>query len=248
MTAMSSTIRNSALYTQVRQQLLDAIQSGTYKIGEKIPTEHELCQVYNVSRTTVRLALQQLELEGRIKKKQGKGTFVTKHKITHRMLAPIMSFPEHMQELGRRSNTKVLESLVVPAESPVDISLHIPAKSPVTKLVRLRIADDEIVSYDVSYIPWQVAPGLCNDDCTGSLFKLLKEKYGLQIIRSIDTLEPFIVDDARAKQLNIESGSPSFLIKTVSYIKDNTPIEYSESIFRGDTSKFIVERYHDLNK
>ncbi|MBW7454289.1 GntR family transcriptional regulator, partial [Paenibacillus sepulcri] len=115
-----STNKNVALYVVVKQKLREAIKEGQYQPGEQLPTEDELCKMYNVSRTTIRQALQQLELEGRINKIQGKGTFISTAKsgIVHHMIAPIVSFSDHMQELGRRSETRVLEASVVPAGPP----------------------------------------------------------------------------------------------------------------------------------
>ncbi|TJY42878.1 GntR family transcriptional regulator [Cohnella pontilimi] len=236
--------KNASLYKQVKRKLLDDIRSGVYKVGDKLPTELEFCEIYNVSRTTIRLALQQLDLEGRIKKIQGKGTFVVKGKIPHHTWAPISSFPEHMHDLGRRAESRVLETAVIPAASPFDELLNIPAQSPVTKVARLRIADDEPVSYEVSYIPWQTAPGLASDDLTGSLFKLLREKYGVHINRSVETLEPVVVEPEVAELLKIEPGTPVFLIKTISYVEPDTPVEYSTGYFRSDTSNFIIERQY----
>jgi GntR family transcriptional regulator len=242
-----SPTKNNALYAIVKQDLMIAIKSGIYKAGEQLPTEDELCKIHNVSRTTVRLALQQLELEGRIKKIQGKGTFVTttNPQIVHHMLAPIISFTEHMKDLGRRSETRVLESTVIPATAPLEEILQVPAQSPVTKLTRLRLADDEPVAYEVSYIPWQLAPGLSNEDSIGSLFKLLREKYRLRIDRSLDTLKPVATAGDVAILLKIAPGSPSIDIRTVSYLADNTPVEYSEGIFRSDVAHFIIERNYD---
>jgi GntR family transcriptional regulator len=244
---MSVSKNNSALYAVLKQRLSNDIASGMYNTGEQIPTEEELCKIHRVSRTTVRLALQQLEREGRIKKIQGKGTFVTttRTKIVHHMLAPIISFTEHMKQLGRRSETRLLESLVVPAGPPLEDLLKIPAQSPVTKLIRLRLADDEPVAYEVCYLPWHLAPGLGNDKMDGSLFKHLRDKYGLQIVRSVDTLKPIVTDAPIAGLLKIAPGLPSIRIQTVSYQLDHTPIEYSEGIFRSDVAHFIIERnYH----
>ncbi|MFC5650456.1 GntR family transcriptional regulator [Paenibacillus solisilvae] len=240
-----STNKNIALYVIVKQKLREAIKEGLYQ--EQLPTEDELCKIYNVSRTTIRQALQQLELEGRINKIQGKGTFISTSKsgIVHHMIAPIVSFSDHMQELGRRSETRILEATVVPAGPPFQQHLEIPELSPVTKLVRLRLADDQPVAYEITYLPWSLAPGLSNEKQIGSLFKLLQEKYGHRIDRSLDTLEPVIADDEVAQLLNIDPGSPSIHIQTVSYLQDNTPIEYSESIFRTNVSRFIIERRYD---
>ncbi|MBW7460928.1 UTRA domain-containing protein, partial [Paenibacillus sepulcri] len=66
-----------------------------------------------------------------------------------------------------------------------------------------------------------------------------------RIDRSLDTLKPVIADDDVARLLDIDPGSPSIYIQTVSYLQDNTPIEYSESIFRTNVSHFIIERRYD---
>jgi GntR family transcriptional regulator len=207
-------------------------------------SEDELCKIHNVSRTTVRLALQQLESEDLVKKIQGKGTFVTTNQsqIVHHMMAPITSFTEHMKELGRQPETRLLHSQVIQASAPFDEILQVPAGSPVSKLVRLRLADGEPVAHEVCYIPWHLAPGVSNEDLTGSLFEVLREKYGLKVIRSFDTLKPIIISDELARLLLIEPNSPSIYIQTVSYLDDNTPVEYSESVFRSDTANFIIQR------
>ncbi|NEW04923.1 GntR family transcriptional regulator [Paenibacillus sp. SYP-B3998] len=241
-----STTKGKAIYMKVQQNLMDNIQAGVYGEGAKLPTEDELCGIHKVSRPTVRRALQQLELAGLIKKIHGKGTFVTpdNSQIIHRLQAPMISYPEHMQALRRRSETSVLASTVISADANLSEHLHVPAQSPLTKLVRLRVSANVPVSYEVSYIPWQLAPGLSNDICNGSLYEQLRENYGLQIDHSIDTLEPIIADDAIAQLLQIAPGKLSFQLKTISYLADQTPFEYNESILRSDTSKFIIERRH----
>jgi GntR family transcriptional regulator len=242
-----SITKTNTLYATVKQNIITEIKSGVYCPGDQLPTEDELCKIHNVSRTTVRLALQQLELERLITKIQGKGTFVTTNQsqIVHHMMAPITSFTEHMKELGRQPETRVLSSQVIQAAAPFHEILQVPAGSPVSKLVRLRLADGEPVAHEVCYIPWHLAPGVANEDLNRSLFQVLREKYGLQVIRSFDTLKPIIITDELACLLMIEPNSPSIHIQTVSYLDDNTPVEYSESVFRSDAANFIIERKFD---
>jgi GntR family transcriptional regulator len=234
--------KHSSLYTQVKNKLLEDIRAGVYQTGDKLPIELDLCSMYGVSRTTIRLAMQQLYLEGHIRKIQGRGTFVTKNKITHRTLAPLHSFADHMQELGKRSASKVLETGIIPAEPPFDHLLRIPAQSPITRIDRLRLADDEPVVYELSYIPWHVAPALNNEDCTGSLFKLLKEKYDKPILRSVETIEPIIVEPDIAALLQIKAGSPIFRMKTIAFTKEDAPVEYSIGYIRSDAASFVIDR------
>ncbi|WNR45352.1 GntR family transcriptional regulator [Paenibacillus roseipurpureus] len=237
------TKQGTSLYYAVKEKLLEFIKSGKYKIGDQLPTESELCQTYDVSRTTIRLALQQLELEGHIQRVQGKGTFVSKPKIRESITRNIRTFVEQMKDLGISSQSKVLELVVVPADETLADTLNIEEKDPVIKLVRVRYADAEPLQYVTSYLPWRVAPGLINDDCTGSLFDLLRSKHGVVISRSLESIEPVLIDEAVSKLLEVPAGSPAFSLESLTYNEKDQPIEYSYGLVRGDRFKFTMERF-----
>lgn len=232
------------LYAVVKDKIFNSIQSGSYKIGDKIPTEAEFCNTFSVSRTTVRQALHQLELDGCIEKVQGKGTFVTQKKIQHHLFASMTTFSEFMLNQGHFPTTEVLSSDVIPAQPPIDEILNIPKKSPVTKLVRLRCADGDPVHYETAYIPWEHAPGLVNDDLEQSLFNLLRRKYHLDIRRSVERFEAILSDEVISQSLKIPVGSPCFSVTTITYTNDDIPIEYNCGILRGDFSRLVIERVH----
>lgn len=237
---MIEAIPGVALYTIIKFKIIELIKSGKYQANDQLPTESEFCEEYNVSRTTVRLALQQLELEGFVKKVQGKGTFVSIAKIQTPITQKIQSFAEQMQ--GRNSESKVLELEVIPADLAIAHILGITEQDPIIKLVRLRYAENEPIQYHTSYIPWKVAPGLTSDECNKSLFEVLRTKYKIYISKGTESIEPILTDEVVSNYLNIPVGSPSFLSESTTYDEKGTAVEYAQIITRGDRTKFVVEQ------
>lgn len=233
----------SALYIAVQQKIADMIRAGEYKVGEQLPTEAELCQQFGVSRTTVRLALQRLEFDGVIERVQGKGTFVSEPKIG--WASPNESFVQQMQTHGLSSHSRVLELSVIPANYSLSQTLMVNERDPIFKLVRLRFAGNEPLQHVTSYIPWFVAPGLNEEDCSNSLFELLRTRYNVSIHRTVESLEPICIDEELSQLMNIPAGSPAFLLYSLTYGSDDTPIEYARMIIRGERFKFTMERIHE---
>jgi GntR family transcriptional regulator len=238
--------QEASLYILVKNQIIEAIQIGTYQVGDKLPTEMELCEEYNVSRTTVRIALQQLVMEGRINKVQGKGTFVTKPKIKQSLTTAWKGFASQLMEQGYQPKTEIIDLKVVPADFTLAQHLKINENDPVNQLVRVRYANDEPLQYETSYIPWKIAPGLINDeeDCKSSLFQLLKNKYNIIIHKTVEALEPVLATEEASSYIGIPVGSPIFSLETITYNDELIPIEYSNALFRGDLSKFTIERMY----
>lgn len=241
---MIRTKPGTVLYFELKEKIKVMISSGIYPVGSQLPTELELCNKFEVSRTTVRLALQQLELEGIIQKFQGKGTFVSQPKINEVLTPKITSFSEQMKDAGLSSYSKVLAKEIIPAYPSLALSLEINKDDPVIKLVRLRFGGTEPFQHSTSYVPWKVAPTLIQDDCSGSLFELLQVKYQITIWKSVETIEPILSNQLVSEMLNIPAGSPAFLLESSTYSSDHVPIEYSSTIVRGDRSKFVLERYY----
>lgn len=142
----------TALYYLIKEKLLELIKNETYQIGSQLPTESELCRMFDVSRTTIRLALQQLEIDGKIHRVQGKGTFVSKPKINEALSQNMKSFSEQMKDAGLVSFSKVLAFEVIPAYYSLAQTLEIEEEDPVIKLVRLRHGGSEPLQHSTSFI------------------------------------------------------------------------------------------------
>ena len=139
------------LYYQLQNIILDMINSGELQPGDYIPTESELGQMYQLSRTTVRQAIMGLVMEGKLHRVKGKGTFVAKPKIVQDFMRKLEPFSAQIGRLGLVPSTKVLDMSCV--EAPQEVTEVFGSKEPVIRLNRLRYADFEPIVVLSTYLP-----------------------------------------------------------------------------------------------
>ena len=148
--------RNNPLpyYVQVKEALREHIESGEWPAGHQFPGEPELCVVFDVSRTVIRQALSDLEYEGLIVRKKGKGTFVAEPKIGESLIQKLTGFYQDMIELGHTPVTQVLKQEIVPANAKVAAQLHLKTGTKVIEIERLRFVQDEPIVLVTTYLPY----------------------------------------------------------------------------------------------
>lgn len=234
--------KDAALHSIVKESIIDMIKSGEYQPNTKLPTEAEFCNTFGVSRTTIRTALQQLTVEGYVYRVQGKGTFVAENKIKQSLTSTVEQFSEQITLQGKAPSIKVLQLKVIEATDFLAKQFNQNIGDPVNCLERMRYVNDAPLQYEISYLPWHKAPGLDSAACEKSLYKMLETKYNIKIRKTIEHLELVLADDTISKKLEIPAGSPCFLLETFAYAEDETAIEYSKTIFRGDRAHFVIER------
>ncbi len=229
------------LYHQIRDLLLDEIQNGGFSPGERIPSEADLEAKYKVSRITVRQAIQSLVQEGLLYRQQGRGTFVARPKVRH-SLNTLSSFSRQMLDRGMTPSTKLIEAEIVTARGPVREALAVPDGTLVTKLKRLRLADQEVMGIQTAYIPVSLCPGLV--DLIGdniSLYDLLKEKYNMRPVRAIENYTAVLLEPYEARLLDQKQRQPALAAERITYLADNRALEYVTSILRADRYALSVE-------
>lgn len=230
------------LYVQVKDALKDSIESGSVQPGEQLPGEPELCRLFDVSRTVVRQALRDLELQGLIRREKGRGTFVSEPKLQEALFQELTGFYGDMAGKGRPPVSQVLTQEVVPANRKIGGFLRLRQGAPVVHIDRLRFVDGEPLVLVATYLPQALCPGLENVDFTNrSLYEYLETAYGLVIERGRRVLEAVPASEYEAGLLNVKKGAPLILLDSVSYLPDGTPIEYYHALHRGDRSRFEVE-------
>jgi GntR family transcriptional regulator len=226
-------------YAQVKQALSACIEQGIWKPGEQIPGEPELCSMFDVSRTVIRQALGELELEGVVVRAKGKGTFVAQAKIMENLAQRLTGFYQDMADRGSPPVSQVLKQHVVPASPKIAGLLNHPPGTPMIEIERLRFVNDEPMTLVTTYLPYAACPGVLQADLTRqSLYALLEAEYGLFIARGARTLEAVAANAREAGLLQIEIGAPLMLLDSVSYLEDGAPIEYYHALHRGDRSRF----------
>lgn len=201
-----------------------------------------LCNLFAVSRTVIRQALEELEQEGFITRKKGKGTFIAEPKIVEGLFQKLTGFYEDMQTRGYTPVSQVLKQELITANPRLASRLEIEPGSPVLQLDRLRFANREPIVLVTTYLPSRLVPGLEDEPLTTrSLYEVLKSRYGLIITHGRRVIGAACASEQEAQLLQVEKGAPLIVLDSLSYLADGTPIEYFHALHRGDRSVFEVE-------
>lgn len=236
--------RNSPvpLYCQLKDILKAAIECGKLKPNDRLPPETELAQRFQVSRMTVRQALIELENEGFIRRRQGRGTFVAEPKFRQSLLR-LTSFTEDMQARGLKPGGRVLSIKVILGDKDLMQRFRATPDERFVRLERIRLADGEPMALEISFLRRKFCPGIEEIDFTDqSLYAILHEQFGLELGWASQTIEAKLANEYEAKLLGVQVGSPMLLMQRITYLADSlTPIEYVRSSYRGDRYQLYVE-------
>ncbi|WP_234400642.1 GntR family transcriptional regulator [Virgibacillus senegalensis] len=228
------------LYLQLMDQIIDKINTQEYREQEKLPSEREFCDLYGMSRITVRQALQELEREGYIYKLHGKGTFVAPKSYSQN-LVKLYSFTDEMRKIGKVPTSKVLSFEAVKAEESIGNKMGINPTEEVYKVVRLRLADGEPLMYETSYIPVSKFPGLTQELLEKKpMYEVFYDDYTVPVNKAVESFSPTLVREEEAKYLQIPSKQTAMLIKRYAYSNEQL-IEYTITVARGDKFEYKVE-------
>ena len=227
------------LYQQLKDILVDAIDSEKWKANEKIPSENELSSIYGLSRMTVRSVLTDLVKEGLLYRVQGKGTFVTKPKYSRNM-KKLQSFTEMCEQMGVKPGARVLENRLIAADKKVADRLGIEPGSNVVYISRLRLADGEPVQVEKSYFPLKYAFLLEEDLNDGSMFECLKEKAGAKVASSEKMIELCRATAEEAALMDVKKGDYLLFVKSTAYDENGEPMYAGIQLINGDRFSLYV--------
>ena len=225
---------SQALFSQLEEIIRDGIENGIWSPGEAIPSERELSNIYNLSRMTVRRALDRLVSNGLLFRVDGKGTFVSEPKVSYQALS-LAGLRKQTIGIGQAPSAKLLgvEKILAPAN--IAVVLKISPDSPMFLIERVSFANEIPFALHRSYIPEEICPQLETANLTNnSLYELLREKHNIVISRATETLESTLATDREGIFLNVPAGSPMFLLRITTFDADDDPIEFAKVIFRGD--------------
>jgi GntR family transcriptional regulator len=228
------------LYLQLYEILRKKIESGEWVVGSQIPTEDELCKLFNVSRATVRTAVLELVRQGYLKRQQGKGTFIFRNMVSEG-LTMLTNFRELLFEEDLVLTTKVLARTVMMPIDDMDMRLDIQKDKHIIYVKRLRLIENKPVLLQETYIPYHVCPLLLEDDIdNNSLFDLFEKKYGIKITKVKNFMEITHLSQDEARLTGLAEGSPAILL-TQYFYSGETLVMYTRSIKRTDRFKFLME-------
>jgi GntR family transcriptional regulator len=229
------------LYSKAKRDIERLINNGHYKPGDYLPSETELQEYYNVSRTTIRKAISLLVDEGLVTIDRGRGTRINSSLIHHKV-STLMSFTELMRQQGLAPKVKDVVAKKVDAEPEVAAKLQLEVGAPVLEVHRLRLADDEPISVNVSYLPFKwvnhIDPQWFEEE--QSLYAVLENHFGIEIHTTEDVVRAINGNKSMAKKLNVSPQTPLLSIRRVAYNKNNIPMEYSKIFLRGDRYEHTI--------
>lgn len=240
---MASISRKQSLYRQLVDLLHEKIESEMGP-GDMLPSERELCEMYGLSRTTVRLALAELERQGLVTRRHGRGTFVSNSVREATNLMGAYSFTEQMKGMGRVPTTVVLEFNTREVPKHIAACLGLRIGDPVIRMKRLRIADDVPMMVERTYLPASEFPGLSRGDVEGQPLYDIVEKVYHETIRVAK--EEFCASVARkddAELLDIGEAAPVLKLYRTTYNMKNVAIEYTRSAARADQFRYKISHY-----
>jgi len=240
---MTSLDRSSPipLYHQLKLAIAADIATRGLAPGDRLPGDHELCDLYDVSRTVARQALNELEVEGVIERVKGRGTFVAQQKADEGLAQSLTGLFEDVAARGGHLRSEVRRFEIIPADEAIAAALEIPAGTPVIALERLRFVDEVPWVLTTTHLPESIAPGLVHEDLRDrSLYAVLEESYGVRLVRGTRTIEAATANAGQAGLLGVRRGAPLLVLRSVSIGESGRPVESFVAFHRGDRSRFQV--------
>jgi GntR family transcriptional regulator len=228
------------VYVQIREMLIECIQSGEWPAGTRIPAERDLAAEFGVSRGTVRQAITDLVAKGLLRRVQGSGTYVAEPKVEmpgHILL----SFTEAMRRQGIEPGARLVAVEVVPATRKLAERLRLTVGESVYRIVRVRLGNRQPMALEFSHFPVRLCPGLDRFDLERrSIYEVLREEYDLILVRAEQSLEPTLARKFEAEALGVAEGSPLMLWERLAFAVTGLPVEYAKDLYRGDRVRFSM--------
>lgn len=233
--------RNSwePLYYQIAEQLRAKVENELSP-GDQIPSENEILNQYNVSRNTARLAIDSLIKQGLVYRVKGKGTYVAPEKFQFGLFR-LVSFTEETRRRGMVPSSRILNLSRCEPATRIRQALNLQVDEKVFMIERLRLADNQPMALNTSYVPVAICPTLDQEDLAhGSIYQTIEETYHLRIGHARQTLKPAVATEVEARLLDVSPGSPLLLVEGVASLVDGTPFEFARLIYRGDRYEFPI--------
>lgn len=232
-------MKGATRYHQIAEYYRSQIDGKAMKAGEKMPTEEQVCELFQVSRITARQAMSELVQSGHIERIQGKGSYIRAVKMDMQ-LNHLKGFTEEMRAKGMTASSRVLSVTVEPVDDAIAKHLELAEGAQVISIKRVRYANAEPMAVEYVYFPFHICPDLVNREHSGSLYNLLEE-YGITVAKAKQDITAGFSPRAICDLLKIKPSMPTLLIERTTYLANGSPLEYVRSMYRSDRYSFHVE-------
>lgn len=235
---------NKPRYLQIADTLREQIKSGELPVGSILPTESELQAKFDVSRVTIRKAMQLLVENDLLYRQRGSGTYVKAPKAQHNVLQ-LMGFVEEVSAQGKTPSSKIITFELLDCTQTVAEKLNLKVGEEVYSIRRLRLIDDEPEVLEHTYLPVALFPDLSIKAMRSSKYDYIEKTKNLKIKLSRQSMMPEIVQDSIAKELNMKSGEAVIRVDSVGELNDDQVFEYTIHYFRVNQYSFDYIAYRE---
>jgi GntR family transcriptional regulator len=229
------------LYHQTAEVLRSRIVQNVWKLGDRLPSENQLCEEFGVSSITMRRAVGTLVAEGLLVRLQGKGTFVSSDHAIVQGPPHLTSFTEDMRMRGWRSSARQLSFRTERAAESVATRLGLSAGTLLHTLSRVRLADGLPVAVQTAHMPALLFPGLESHDFRReSLYEVFDRDYGVKPATATETYRASTLTTEEAELLEAEPDNPAFRVERLTTDSTGRRVELVESVVRGDRYTVVL--------
>jgi len=222
------------LYYQLKQRVRNEIERGVYRSGDRLPSETEMIQRYGVSRITVRQALSELESEGIVVRRHGRGSYVAERNI-EQDLVRLTDFVEDMEVAGLAPSSQVLSFKREAATTGSANALGVAVGEDVLRIDRLRLADERPIAYDITWLPLRFGLLLSEAELRHStIYHILETRYNIPVEMGVFHITASVASAEQAHLLHVALGTGLLLIRRVSYTTGDVPIYVQDRYYRTD--------------
>ncbi|MEM9223014.1 MAG: GntR family transcriptional regulator [Pseudomonadota bacterium] len=226
-------------YVQLRNRISDGVAQGILGPGSPLPPEREIAAITELSRVTVRKAIQALAKDGLIIQKQGSGSFVLEQTARiEQSLSRLSSFSEDMARRGKTSSARWLERGLFMPSPEETLVLGLSPEDSVARIARLRMADGQPIAIERASLPTDILPNPLAVET--SLYAEL-EASGQRPVRAMQKISAENLGDQDARLLGVAEGEAGLRIERTSYVTQGRVVEFTRSIYRGDAYHFVAE-------
>lgn len=226
-------------YLKIASILKQEVENGIYKPGDHLPVERELQSRFQVSKMTIRHALQILEQQGVIRIERGRGAFVIDLQIQRSK--EILGLTELLSRKGLTCHSKVVEIAKIKPDPKIQKLMNLKDGEEVYYLYRIRYADDEVIAIENSHINAKYCPGLEMFNLEKySLYDIFYEHYKLNIAWAKDDITADNIRGEEARILLQAKSGPALIVHNIAYDVNNMPIEFTKTIYNYKTFTYHV--------
>ena len=226
-------------YIRIHDAIKKEIDGGVWEIGQRLPSERDLADDYEVSRMTLRQAITLLVEEGILERRVGSGTYVASHRVQEKMRGTT-SFTEIVRSQGKTPSSQLISYQRKPANETEIQQLQLKAADTVVRMERVRFADNVPLVFEVASIPEKLIQSFNQEDITEHFFQTLTDN-GYEIGKSQQTIYAKNASERVANYLKVPKNHAVLALTQVSYFTDGRPFEYVHSQYVGDRFEFYLE-------